>query len=292
MGFRAVKSLGWQWQKTRVQGPPRALDCQHRQPRGLARFKLGSAGGPRGTGPHVRLTLSPSHSAAVTGSQGPAAAFFSVWPTSKGMKCQKGLKTVSGAKAGPPPRPTRGFSRRRALLARARGWPQGRDFPNIRCAPRRAAPLSAARREGRGNPTRPRRTGGNRAHATTPVPSPELPHRDPGGEAKNLGHRPGGLHNVLDHGPGPPSRGYLGAGQALQRVGELPGGRPHRDGNTAGVRGPPVPPEGPEHRPLPRHAVVGDPIATAASAAVFLILGPGRPAHGEGLSRGSPPAGW
>ena len=36
LGFRAVKSLGWQWQKTRVQGPPRALDCQHRQPRGLA----------------------------------------------------------------------------------------------------------------------------------------------------------------------------------------------------------------------------------------------------------------
>ena len=121
-----------------------------------------------------------------------------------------------------------------------------------------------------------RRTGGNRAHATTPVPSPELPHRDPGGEAKNLGHRPGGLHNVLDHGPGSPSRGYLGAGQALQRVRELPGGRPHRDGNTAGVRGPPVPPEGPERRPLPRHAVVGDPMATAASAAVFLILGPGR----------------
>ena len=47
-GVRAVKSLGWQWQKTRVQGPPRALDCQHRQPRGLARFKLGSAGGPAG----------------------------------------------------------------------------------------------------------------------------------------------------------------------------------------------------------------------------------------------------
>ena len=209
------------------------------------------------------------------------------------------------------PRPTRGFSRRRALLARARG----RDFPQhqvraagLRPSPRRAGtgeetqpdPAEAGgepvcdlpRATLPARPRRPRRTGGNRAHATTPVPSPELPHRDPGGEAKNLGHRPGGLHNVLDHGPGSPSRGHLGAGQALQRVRELPGGRPHRDGNTAGVRVPPVPPEGPEQRPLPRHAVVGDPMATAALAAVFLILGPGGPAHGERLPRGSPPAGW
>ena len=40
----------------------------------------------------------------------------------------KRAETVSGAKAGIL-RPTRGFSRRRALLARARGRPQGRDFP-------------------------------------------------------------------------------------------------------------------------------------------------------------------
>ena len=40
----------------------------------------------------------------------------------------KRTETVSGAKAGIL-RPARGFSRRRALLARARGRPQGRDFP-------------------------------------------------------------------------------------------------------------------------------------------------------------------
>ena len=202
-------------------------------------------------------------------------------------RAENGLRSESRPPRGPP-----AVSPDAAPFSPVRAAGRKAETSPTSGARRGAAPLSAARREGRGNPTRPRRTGGNRAHATTPVPSPELPHRDPGGEAKNLGHRPGGLHNVLDHGPGPPSRGYLGAGQALQRVRELPGGRPHRDGNTAGVRGPPVPPEGPEHRPLPRHAVVGDPIATAASAAVFLILGPGRPAHGEGLSRGSPPAGW
>ena len=40
----------------------------------------------------------------------------------------KRTETVSGAKAGIL-RPARGFSRRRALLARARGRPQGRNFP-------------------------------------------------------------------------------------------------------------------------------------------------------------------
>ena len=108
LGVRAVKSLGWQWQKTRVQGPPRALDCQHRQPRGLARFKLGSAGGPAGLaacpvdpltqrleGPgtgrsgagwmpgRTHFRPGPSHSAAVGGSQGPAAAFFAARTTSR-----------------------------------------------------------------------------------------------------------------------------------------------------------------------------------------------------------------
>ena len=104
---------------TRVQGPPHALDCQHRQPRGLARFKLGSGTprrfptvtqrpSPHGTGlaacPVDPLTqwlegpgtgrsgaggmpgrthFRPGHGpgAAVRGSQGPTAARFSVRPT-------------------------------------------------------------------------------------------------------------------------------------------------------------------------------------------------------------------
>ena len=78
----------------------------------------------------------------------------------------KRTETVSGAKAGIL-RPARGFSRRRALLARARGRPQGRDFPQHQV---RAAGLCPS----------PRRTGGDRnpANAGAPQDVLDLQHKN------------------------------------------------------------------------------------------------------------------
>ena len=123
LGVRAVKSLGWQWQKTRVQGPPHALDCQHRQPGGWPRGSLGrfppvtQRPSPHGTGLAAcpvdpltqrlegpgtgrsgaggmpgRVHFRPGHGpgAAVRGSQGPVLAFSASGPLPKGMKCRKG----------------------------------------------------------------------------------------------------------------------------------------------------------------------------------------------------------
>ena len=99
-------------------------------------------------------------SAAFTGSQGPAAAFFSVRPTFlPGMTCPKGLKTVSGAKAGRPRPPAGSPDAAPFSPVRAAGRKAGTS-PNIRCAPRGCAPLRGAP-GGERKSIRPRRGGGS-----------------------------------------------------------------------------------------------------------------------------------
>ena len=109
-----------------------------------------------------RTHFRPGHGpgAAVRGSQGPAAAFFSVCPTFQGMKCPKRAEKRSPERKQAAPRPTRGFSRRRALLARARRG-EGRS--------------PAARRDGRGNPTRPRGSGGGGVNPYATYPGRHCP---------------------------------------------------------------------------------------------------------------------
>ena len=82
-----------------------------------------------------------------------------------GHEMPKRTETVSGAKAGIL-RPARGFSRRRALLARARGRPQGRDFP--RCG---EGHNPAAHRGGQ----KPRKRGGATGCAGPPAQKPSAP---------------------------------------------------------------------------------------------------------------------
>ena len=170
---------------TRVWGPNRGLGPKRGGSAGQDR-QMGAASrlshnGRRLTeqdGPHVRLTLSPSgwrgreRSGPALGGclggliSGPATALappsealrgpqqrFSRSAPLQGMKCQKRAEKRSPERKQAAPRPTRGFSRRRALLARARGQPQGRDFPQhqVRAAGLRPSP----RRAGRGEETQP-----------------------------------------------------------------------------------------------------------------------------------------